>query len=68
MGSYNPDWAVIFDNDRRIYFVVETKGTLNRQQLREIERLKIECGEKHFAVLNVPNLHYKLAATNRDLY
>lgn len=68
LGSYNPDWAVIFENDRRIYFVVETKGTLNKQQLREIERLKIECGEKHFAALNVPNLHYKLATSNRDLY
>jgi type III restriction enzyme len=68
LGSYNPDWAVIFENDHRIYFVVETKGTLNKQLLRDIERLKIECGEKHFAVLDVPNLEYKLATTNRDLY
>jgi type III restriction enzyme len=68
LGSYNPDWAVIFENDQRIYFVVETKGTLNKQLLRDIERLKIECGEKHFAVLEVPNLQYKLATTNRDLY
>lgn len=68
LGSYNPDWAVIFENDNRIYFVVETKGTLNKQHLREVERLKIECGEKHFAVLNVPNLSYKLATSTRDLY
>jgi type III restriction enzyme len=68
LGNYNPDWAVIFENDHRIYFVVETKGTLNKQLLRDIERLKIECGEKHFAVLDVPNLQYKLATTNKDLY
>lgn len=68
LGSYNPDWAVIFQNDKRIYFVVETKGTLNKQHLREVERLKIECGEKHFAVLNVPDLSYKLATSTRDLY
>ena len=68
LGSYNPDWAVIFENDTKIYFVVETKGTLNKQHLREVERLKIECGEKHFAVLNVPDLAYRLATSTRDLY
>ena len=68
LGNYNPDWAVVFENDNRIYFVVETKGTLDKQQLRELERLKINCGEKHFAVLDVPNLSYKLATSNRDLY
>jgi type III restriction enzyme len=64
LGTYNPDWAVIFENDKRVYFVVETKGTLNKQQLREIERLKIACGEEHFKVLNVP---YRLATSVKDL-
>ena len=64
LGTYNPDWAVIFEDDKRIYFVVETKGTLNKQQLREIEQLKIACGEEHFKVLNVP---YKLATSVNDL-
>ena len=64
LGTYNPDWAVIFENDKRVYFVVETKGTLNKQQLREIEQLKIACGEEHFKVLNIP---YKLATSVRDL-
>jgi type III restriction enzyme len=68
LGNYNPDWAVIFENDQRIYFVVETKGTLDKQKLREVEKLKIECGEKHFAVLDVPRLNYKLAVTNKDLH
>lgn len=68
LGNYNPDWAVAFHNDRTIYFVVETKGTLDRQKLREVEKLKIQCGEKHFAALGVPNLIYKLAVTNKDLY
>lgn len=64
LGTYNPDWAVIFENDQRVYFVVETKGTINKQQLREIEQLKIACGEEHFKVLNVP---YKLATSVKDL-
>lgn len=65
LGSYVPDWAVVFENGKRIYFIVETKGTLNKQSLREVERLKMECVEKHFKVLDVP---YKLALTNKDLY
>ena len=30
LGSYNPDWAVLIeqDNGERLYFVVETKGQL----------------------------------------
>jgi type III restriction enzyme len=27
VGNYNPDWAVVFENDHKIYFVVETKST-----------------------------------------
>ncbi|MGE3466084.1 MAG: hypothetical protein AB7J13_04055 [Pyrinomonadaceae bacterium] len=67
-GSYNPDRAVIIETENRDNYVVETQGTLNKHHLREVERLKIECGEKHFAVLNVRNLNYKLATSTRDLY
>lgn len=49
--AYNPDWAVIFEKDKKIYFVAETKSTLDKDQLRGIENLKIACGEKHFAVI-----------------
>jgi type III restriction enzyme len=30
LGTYNPDWAVLVevDGDERLYFVVETKGSL----------------------------------------
>ena len=26
IGSYNPDWALIFKNDKKLYFVAETKS------------------------------------------
>jgi type III restriction enzyme len=68
IGAYIPDWAVVFENDRRIYFVAETKGTLNKQLLRDIERMKIECGAKHFALFKPLGVEYKLAVTARDLY
>lgn len=49
LGNYIPDWAVILENDKRLYFVAETKSTLDNELLRGIEELKIECGKKHFA-------------------
>jgi len=51
LGSYNPDWAVLIeqDGDQRLYFVVETKSNL--LELRDKERAKIKCGEAHFAAL-----------------
>ena len=68
IGSYIPDWAVILENDKRIYFVAETKGTLDRQLLREVENMKITCGEKHFALFKPLGVEYKLAVKTKDLY
>ncbi len=53
LGNYNPDWAVLITTDEgeRLYFVVETKDTLSIEALRDTERAKIACGEKHFAAL-----------------
>jgi len=53
LGSYNPDWAVLIDTEEgeRLYFVVETKGGLFADDLRDRERAKIACGERHFAAL-----------------
>ena len=51
MGNYSPDWAIVFnDGERReIYFIAETKGSLESLQLRPIEFAKIECAKKLFA-------------------
>lgn len=51
LGTYNPDWAIIFKEDKRLYLVVETKGTNRLDEVSETERLKILCGEKHFAAV-----------------
>jgi len=54
LGTYNPDWAILWnDGDHeKLYFVVESKGTINVNQLRPQEQGKIECGIKHFEELN----------------
>jgi len=53
LGTYNPDWAVLveLDGEQKLYFVVETKGTLVIDALRPAEKAKIACGEKHFEAL-----------------
>jgi type III restriction enzyme len=48
IGTYNPDWAIVFEGDKRVYFVAETKGTEDSRELRPDEQYKIKCGEKHF--------------------
>ena len=49
LGPYNPDWAVVFENDQRIYFVAETKSSTVQADRRTDENLKIKCGRSHFA-------------------
>lgn len=53
LGTYNPDWAVLVNEDgkEKLYFVVETKGSLFTGDLRNKEGAKIACGMAHFDVL-----------------
>lgn len=53
LGSYNPDWAVLLEQEgqERLYFVLESKGSLSELDLRPVEQAKISCGQKHFAAL-----------------
>lgn len=52
IGSYNPDWAIVFEDDNRVYFVAETKDTgtpiVDLNKLHLSERQKIQCGIAHF--------------------
>lgn len=54
IANYSPDWAIVFDKEkvRHIYFVAETKGTDSKIELREIEKLKLHCAEKHFKAIS----------------
>lgn len=53
LGNYNPDWAVLveMDGQERLYFVVESKGSLFTDALRPAEQAKIDCGREHFKAL-----------------
>ena len=53
IGSYNPDWAVMVNQngEKKLYFVLETKGNIEADALRQSEKEKIQCGKEHFAAL-----------------
>lgn len=50
VGNYSPDWAIVFHDGmvKHIYFVAETKGTMDSMELRPIEKAKIDCAKKLF--------------------
>lgn len=52
IGSYNPDWAIVFEDNAKVYFVAETKSTgssdVDLDKLRKQEQQKIKCGKAHF--------------------
>ena len=54
MGNYNPDWAIVFDENkvRHIYFVAETKGSMSSLQLTGSEETKIQCAKRLFDRFN----------------
>ena len=69
VGNYNPDWAIVFDNPsfKYIYFVAETKGSMDSMELREVEKAKIECARKHFACLGDDKIRYDVVDSYQSL-
>ena len=53
IGPYNPDWAFVTEREERLYFVRETKSTVDSRDRRLKENQKIACGRRHFEALEV---------------
>lgn len=53
IGPYNPDWAFVTEREEKLYFVRETKSTLDSDERRTKENQKIACGRRHFDTLGV---------------
>lgn len=57
-GNYSPDWAVVCkkealaDESVGIYFIVETKANKEWEDLSDVEKRKIHCGELHFKAVS----------------
>ena len=69
VGNYAPDWAIAMKRNevKHIFFVAETKGSMNSMELNAIERAKIECAEKLFNEMSTSNVKYHKVATYQDL-
>ena len=60
VGNYSPDWAVAFYEDKvkHIFFIAETKGTMESLELRPIEQAKISCAKKLFNEISTSKVRY----------
>lgn len=69
VGHYNPDWAIAFyeGSVKHIYFVAETKGSMNSMQLRLIEESKIHCAREHFKAISSGNVVYDVVDSYKSL-
>ncbi|MFA6808738.1 MAG: restriction endonuclease subunit R, partial [Eubacteriales bacterium] len=60
VGNYSPDWAIAFNAGevKHIFFIAETKGTMDSLQLRPIEQAKISCAKKLFNEVSTSEVKY----------
>lgn len=60
MGHYSPDWAIAFYEGtvKHIFFIAETKGTMESLNLRPIEQAKISCAKKLFNEMSTSKVKY----------
>jgi type III restriction enzyme len=60
VGNYSPDWAIAFKRDKvkHIFFIAETKGTMDSLKLRPIEQAKILCARELFNKISTTGVKY----------
>lgn len=60
VGNYAPDWAIAFQKGtvKHIYFVAETKGSMDSMDLRPIEQAKLKCAKKLFNEISTDDVVY----------
>ncbi len=61
VGNYAPDWAIAFNDHagvKHIFFIAETKGSMDSMQLKGIERAKIDCAKKLFNDISTSKVRY----------
>lgn len=61
VGNYAPDWAIAFNDNmgiKHVFFVAETKGSMDSMQLKGVEKAKIDCAKKLFNELSTSHIRY----------
>ena len=69
VGNYSPDWAIAFYEGtvKHIFFVAETKGSMDSLELRPIEQAKIACAKKLFREISTNKVVYHEVDSYRNL-
>jgi len=69
VGNYAPDWAIVFKNGevKHIFFIAETKGSLDSMELRGVEKAKIACAKKLFNETSSGRVKYNAVANFEEL-
>ena len=70
VGNYAPDWAIVFNvgTVRHVFFVAETKGSLDGMQLRGVEEAKTKCAQKLFNSISTSKVRYGVVDEFENLY
>lgn len=71
VGNYAPDWAIVFDDHcgiRHVFFVAETKGSLEKMGLRGVEKAKTECAKRLFNSISTNATRYGVVDRFEHLY
>ena len=70
VGNYAPDCAIVFEEGsvRHVFFVAETKGSLDKMELRGVERAKTECAKKLFNSISTNKTRYGVVDKFENLY
>jgi len=61
VGNYAPDWAIAFNDGmgiKHVFFIAETKGSLDSMQLKGVEKAKIDCAKKLFNDVSTSRVKY----------
>ena len=69
VGNYAPDWAIAMQKGdvKHIFFIAETKGSLQSMQLNAIENAKIDCCTQLFKEMSTDNVKYHKVTCYQDL-
>ena len=70
VGYYAPDWAIVFEDGavRHVFFVAETKGSLDKMELRGVELAKTECAKRLFNSISTNTTRYGVVDKFDKLY
>ena len=70
VGNYAPDWAIVFNDGtvRHVFFVAETKGSLDGMELRGVEKAKTKCAQKLFNSISTSKVRYGVVDEFENLY